>query len=316
MMMLAAAAVSCSKVEADKPENEVSGLPQHARMEIKVMSSNVRNGSEDSGIQLWSYRKNAYLSMLSDVQPDIIGLQEAKKHTLADLAIASEYEIYNVYEYDGSNPTVTNDHLPVNAIMYRKSLFDRLDSGVFYYNEEDHRMPVHNPCGASGWQVRGCVWVKLKVKATGRLVYFFDTHYTHDPDILDADGNKIFNIEPRRKASEILVEEIEGMTGGSGAAVFVTGDLNCALTDGATRNGARSLEPLTEYMWSAREDTGYSDGAISFNGFDPSYNKATGNIDHIFYRGAEALEFRTVNGHDYGVYFISDHYPVTCTFVL
>ena len=46
------------------------------------------------------------------------------------------------------------------------------------------------------------------------------------------------------------------------------------------------------------------------------YDKASGNIDHIFYRGAEAQEFITVNGHDYGVYFISDHYPVTCTFIL
>lgn len=313
---MAAVLLSCSKTEADKPETEPSDIPQQSRTEIKVMSSNVRNGAEDSGIQLWSYRKNAYISMLSDVQPDIIGLQEAKKHTLDDLAIASEYEIYNVYEYDGSNPTVTNEQLPQNAIMYRKSLFDRLDSGVFYYNEEDHLKPVHNPCGASGWQVRGCVWMKLKIKSTGRTVFFFDTHYTHDPEILDGDGNKIFNIEPRRKASEILVGEIERMTQGTGAAVFVTGDMNCALSDGATRNGSRSLEPLTEYMWSAREDAGFYDGAISFNGFNPDYNKATGNIDHIFYRGAEALEFRTVNGHDYGVYFISDHYPVTCTFVL
>lgn len=315
-MMLAAALASCGKTEADKPETEISEQPQAGRTEIKVMSSNVRNGSEDSGIKLWSYRKNAYLSMLSDVQPDIIGLQEAKKHTLKDLAVASEYEIYNVYEYDGSNPTVVNDHLPLNAIMFRKSLFERLDAGVFYFNEEDHLKPVHYPCGASGWQVRGCVWVKLKVKATGRTVYFFDTHYTHDPEIMDADGNKIFNIEPRRKASEILVGEIEAKVKGENAAVFVTGDLNCARSDGATRNGPRSLEPLVEYMWSAREDAKYYDGAVSFNGFDPDYNKASGNIDHIFYRGAEAQEFITVNGHDYGVYFISDHYPVTCTFIL
>lgn len=203
-MMLAAALASCGKTEADKPETEISEQPQAGRTEIKVMSSNVRNGSEDSGIKLWSYRKNAYLSMLSDVQPDIIGLQEAKKHTLKDLAVATEYEIYNVYEYDGSNPTVVNDHLPLNAIMFRKSLFERLDAGVFYYNEEDHLKPVHYPCGASGWQVRGCVWVKLKVKATGRTVYFFDTHYTHDPEIMDADGNKVFNIEPRRKAPRSL----------------------------------------------------------------------------------------------------------------
>ena len=97
-MMLAAALASCGKTEADKPETEISEQPQAGRTEIKVMSSNVRNGSEDSGIKLWSYRKNAYLSMLSDIHPDIIGLQEAKKHTLKDLAVATEYEMYTVYE--------------------------------------------------------------------------------------------------------------------------------------------------------------------------------------------------------------------------
>lgn len=100
--------------------------------------------------------------------------------------------------------------------------------------------------------------------------------------------------------------------GGSQAATYFRGqlpspDLTWEKTD---------LEPLVEYMWSAREDTKYYDGAVSFNGFDPDYNKASGNIDHIFYRGAEAQEFITVNGHDYGVYFISDHHPVTCTFIL
>lgn len=315
-MILSAAFVSCGGAEAERPETEFSDQYRTDRTEIKVMSSNIRNGAEDSGIQLWSYRKDAYLSMLSEVQPDIIGLQEASLRSLKDLAIASEYEMYYVYEYDGSVPDVIDSHLPTITIMFRKSLFEKLDAGVFYYNEEDHAKPAHFPCGASGWQVRGCVWVKLKVKATGRTVYFFNTHYTHDPEILDADGNKIFNIEARRKASEILVDEISAIVNGEDSAVFVTGDMNCALTDGATRNGPRSLEPLTEYMWSAREDAKDRDGGISFNGFNPDYNKAAGNIDHIFYRGAEAQEFRTVNGHDYGVYFISDHYPITCTFII
>ena len=69
-------------------------------------------------------------------------------------------------------------------------------------------------------------------------------------------------------------------------------------------------------MWSARDEAASYDGGVSFNGFDLTYNKKIGNIDHIFYRGAEAMDFITVNGHDYGKTFISDHYPVTCTFKL
>ena len=147
---------------------------------------------------------------------------------------------------------------------------------------------------------------------------FFDTHYTHDPEeIIDPEtGKKHYNIEERRKASVIAVEQMEGIVTEKDAAVFLVGDLNCSLADGATRNGPRSLEPLTEYMWSAREDAHSYDGGISFNGFTEYKNGKLGNIDYIFYRGAEALDFITVNSPDYGVTYISDHYPVMCGFLL
>ena len=67
-------------------------------------------------------------------------------------------------------------------------------------------------------------------------------------------------------------------------------------------------------MWSAREDAKYYDGAISFNGFDPDYDKASGNIDHIFYRCAEPLRYQLLDSTGYGVQYLSDHYPIVCTF--
>ena len=314
--MAAFSMAMCSKAETERPVTEFSTLPDGGRTIIKVMSSNVRNGSDDSGDSLWCNRKNAYIAMLSEVQPDIIGMQEAKDETAHDLSLLTEYDIFRVTEYDGSDPTVKNGHLPPNLIMYKTSCFEKLDAGVFYYNDKDPMQPVHYPLGATGWQVRGCVWMKLKVKANGHLIYFFDTHYTHDPEMYDAAGNKIYNIEPRRRASEMLVSMIESIVDDQKASIFVVGDLNCSLYDGATRNGPYSLEPLKEYMWSAREEAASYDGAVSFNGFNPDYNKKIGNIDHIFYRGAEAVDFRTINGQDYGKRFISDHYPVTCTFKL
>jgi endonuclease/exonuclease/phosphatase family metal-dependent hydrolase len=307
--------VMCSREEPEKPQTEFSESGGN-KVEIKVMSSNVRNGQSDAGIQLWSYRKNAYIAMLSDTQPDIAGMQEAKDNTVSDLSIMSEYSFYRVAEYDGSDPTVTNGHLPPNVIMYRTSKFRMLDAGVFYYNANDPDKPVHYPFGASSWQVRGCVWVKLAVKANGKVIYFFNTHYAHDPDPEDPAQEKVYNIEPRRKASELLVSKMEKLVSEQDAAVFAVGDLNCSLYDNATRNGPYSLEPLNEYMWSAREDAASYDGFISFNGFSLTYSRMSGNIDHIFYRGAEAGDFRTVNGHGYGVEIISDHYPVTCTFKL
>lgn len=318
IIMSALAFVTCTKAEPVKSQTEYSERERPETVQIKVMSSNVRSGQSDAGIQLWSYRKFAYMNMLSDTQPDIIGLQECKDNQVQTLGVASEYGFWRVPTYDGSVPGVIDGHLPPLVIMYRKSKFELLDSGVFYYNEDDPAVPCHNPCGASGWQVRGSVWVKLQVKESGKILYFFDTHYTHDPEeIIDPEtGKKHYNTEERRKASVIAVEQMERIVEEKDAAVFLVGDLNCSLADGATRNGPRSLEPLTEYMWSAREEAHSYDGGISFNGFTEYKNGKVGNIDHIFYRGAEALDFVTVNSPDYGVTYISDHYPVMCGFKL
>ena len=316
IIMSALSLVMCTKAGPVKPKTEYSEQERPEQVRIKVMSSNVRSGQSDAGIQLWSYRKFAYMNMLSDTQPDIIGLQECNEEKVQTLSIASEYGLWRVPTYDGSVSNVTDDHLPPLVIMYRTSKFELLDKGVFYYNEADPSVPCHNPCGASGWQVRGSVWVKLQLKENGRIVYFFDTHYTHDPEeIIDPEtGKKHYNIEERRKASLIAVEQMEKIVKEKDAAMFLVGDLNCSLADGATRNGPRSLEPLTGYMWSAREDAHSYDGAISFNGFTEYKNGKVGNIDHIFYRGAGALDFVTVNSPDYGVTYISDHYPVMCGF--
>lgn len=327
IVMAALAFVMCTKVEPIKSQTEYTELDQPDKVEIKVMSSNIRSGSTDAGIQLWSYRRFAYMNMLSEAQPDIIGLQECKDNQVETLLLADEYAFWRVPEYDLSDPSVLNTHLPPNVIMYRKSKFELLDKGIFYYNENDPSKPCHYPCGATGWQVRGCVWVKLAVKSNGKTIYFFDTHYTHDPTeiqyadgrvepIVDADGNKVYNIEPRRKASAMAVEQMEKIAVDKDAAVFFVGDLNCSLADGSTRNGPRSLEPLMTYMWSAREEAHSYDGGISFNGFTEYKNGKIGNIDHIFYRGAEALDFVTFNSPDYGVTYISDHYPVMCSFAL
>ena len=316
IIISAFAVVMCTKAEPAGPQTEYS--EQAEKVRIKVMSSNIRSGQDDANNELarWPYRKFAYMNMLSDTQPDLIGLQECSAEKVETLSIASEYGMWLVPTCDVPVPNVTDDQLPPNVIMYRKSKFELLDKGVFYYNEADPAVPCHNPCGASGWQVRGSVWVKLQVKENGRILYFFDTHYTHDPEeIIDPEtGKKHYNIEERRKASLIAVEQMEKIVKEKDAALFLVGDLNCSLADGATRNGPRSLEPLTEYMWSAREDAHSYDGAISFNGFTEYKNGKVGNIDHIFYRGAEALDFVTVNSPDYGVTYISDHYPVMCGF--
>ena len=41
--------------------------------------------------------------------------------------------------------------------------------------------------------------------------------------------------------------------------------------------------------------------------------RAFWNLDHIFYKGVKPVRFQTVTTPNYGVAYLSDHYPITLT---
>ena len=56
----------------------------------------------------------------------------------------------------------------------------------------------------------------------------------------------------------------------------------------------------------AREMTDSTSNAITYNGYGKEEGKV---IDHFFVKDLKVVSFRTLNG-DYGVPYISDHYPI------
>lgn len=321
-MMAALTFLSCA--EKEEPVTSLpSDIPERdEEICIKVMSSNLRHKKTDEGVDRWEARKFAWISMLSDNQPDIAGLQEVTTTgQYEDLLVFSEYERYKIMpgDYTGAPTEVTERNGQYDGsvmLMWKKSRFDKVATGHFWLGEKSDE-PHDYPFGATDQHCRACVWAKLAHRASGKIVYVFNTHFPFDPDDNPSDfdeyGNRIYNIEPRYQASREIVRIMREVAQEEDAAVFVTGDLNCSLEDNSNRQGYRSLSPLTEYMWSARHNAAWYDGKISFNGFSNKERSESSNIDHIFYRGAVAGDFITVT-KDYGVPFVSDHYPVTCTF--
>ena len=69
---MCALACSSSKDDGDGPGKGASNT-------LKVMSFNVRyNSANDEGDKNWEVRKAAVVKMINTVQPDVVGLQEAK----------------------------------------------------------------------------------------------------------------------------------------------------------------------------------------------------------------------------------------------
>ena len=119
---------------------------------------------------------------------------------------------------------------------------------------------------------------------TGRDFTYLNTHLDHVGKV--ARMNSV-------KQLCALAEKCDG-------PVLLGGDMNSGIDDSI-------FMPLTGLgLLSARDIAPTSDTAYTFTGFG---KHTPARIDHFFVRGWDVLSFRTLNG-DYGVPYISDHYPI------
>lgn len=276
-----------------------------AKIPLRVMSSNIRfNSEKDLGDTSWDARKEPYVAMIRDVRPDVIGMQEPRDPQCSDLErMLPEYERFRVLP----NDQITRKEAASGMILWLRDKFSLLDSGYFWLGPTPDK-----PCipwdATDRYHYRMAIWVKLMDNASRKVFYFCSTHLPYDPtnrvDCFDENGDLIRNIEERTKCAELIVERMRHVTG-IDATVFVVGDMNCS--DDADNPTYPSIIPFLEWMQSARDEAPETDTEGTFNGFGKSRGH---RIDHIFFRGATPLRYRTVTSPDYGVKYVSDHYPI------
>ena len=246
------------------------------------MSFNVRLDTPKDGDNAWEHRREAAVKMISTLAPDIIGLQEA-------LAGQDDYLAENLPRYSrigvGRDDGVRGGE--IMTILYDNERYDLLDAGTFWLSETPEEV-------SRGWDAacnRTATWAKLQEKGSERPFWFFNTH-------LDHQGN-----EARREGVKLLVRRIDEIAGKG--MVFITGDMNAAQND-------EVLQPLFSQFGSARDNAPETDNRGTFNGFGSAPNSIV--IDYIFYRNATPENFRTVT-EEYGVPYVSDHYPIVAKLV-
>ena len=69
--------------------------------------------------------------------------------------------------------------------------------------------------------------------------------------------------------------------------------------------------PYFKWLKSACEEAPLTDPRPTYHGFGKAKPL---HIDHIFYRCAEPLRYQLLDSTGYGVQYLSDHYPIVCTF--
>ena len=249
---------------------------------LSVMSFNLRYDTEEDGSNRWSNRKEACLAMWRAHQPSVVGVQEGLYHQVHYLNDSlSDYAFVGVGRDDGYSAG------EYAAIFYLKEQFELIETNSFWLSET----PDFPSLGWDANNIRIATWVQLKDIETQTSIFVFNTHFDHKGKTA------------RTESAKLLVQKIEEIAD-EGAPVFITGDFNAWISNAI-------FEPITDKYFSARRFASRTDNHKSFNAWGKWY--VDWNLDYIFYQNANALSFQTIID-DYGVPFISDHYPIITHF--
>ena len=284
---------ACSSSDAGNGAGEEESQPKPQPKEytdISVISFNIRVDNAADGTNVWRNRRDAVVTMIERERPMLLGLQEAQPHQIAYLSEhCPDYAWYGLGRDTGKVPPATDSYAAEEtmAVFWRTAELELLDKGTFWLSETPDQV-------SKGWDAsyrRTCTWAGFRHKKSGQTCYFFNTH-------LDNDGKVA-----REESIKLLVSRMKTINSKRRVS-FLTADFNSNVTDAC-------FAPLHVYMRDARANAAVSDDYPSWNG----YGASTGRLDHVFFSGdnCTAREFRTLRG-DYGVPYISDHYPVAACF--
>ena len=257
---------------------------------ISVMSFNIRSSTiaADTGERNWSQRKYAVQNMVKDVKPDVIGMQEATTAQRNDLK--AMLDGYALFEVPGTGTGKGGN----TVLMYNTAVLEAIQCKSFYLSSTPDKPSVN------GWneevQYRTTIWGEFRHTASGRTFFVADTHMPL--------GSEERDNTARINSANLNISRMKAAAG-EDAVVFIIGDMNCSRESNVT---GKCLDPYYAWMSSAREKAVKTDSTPSFN----NYGSSKSTIDYIFYRNVVVSEFRTINGANYGVTYISDHYPIIC----
>lgn len=251
---------------------------------IDIMSFNLRYDNSKDGQHIWGNRKTACINMLKEIQPSIFGIQEGLYHQINEVKKnLPQYNDVGVGREDGSKKG------EFASIFYLKSKFILINKGWFWLNSTPD-LPL------IGWDAsakRIVTWVKLKDLKTNKTILVFNTHFDHKGKLA------------RKESAQLLINKINSLAIRKDI-VFITGDFNGQISQSM-------FKPIKEQFKNAKRHSLQSKGKKSYNAFGAWCGLRNTNIDFIFYRNAYSTQYKTID-KNYGVSFISDHYPIWAEF--
>ena len=271
--------------------------------ELYVGTYNVRykNNDDTSAGNSWNVRRTYFMNLVNFQQPDLLGVQEALPAQMSDLRSGlSGYGSIGVGRNDGANSG------EYSAIFYRKETMVLLDNGDFWLSDTPNKPSKGFPSkGGKTQYYRICSWGKFFHKASGTVIYHFNTH-------MDLD-------ETNRQQSYYLIKQRIEEIANKNFPVLVTGDYNAVQT-GDTYKLFYNSGFLYDCYARAKQKFITNGTCPGFNA--NNYSTVSGElrrIDHIFVTRAFNIDHYAVlnpcyysadGTADYKLRAYSDHSPV------
>lgn len=284
--------------------------------ELCVCTYNVRykNSSDTDAGNGWNTRRTYLINFVNFQMPDLLGVQEATNTQMNDLKSGlTSYGTIGVGRNDGGTSG------EYSAIFYRKERLELLDHGDFWLSDTPWTPSKgFKSKGGSTTYYRICTWGKFYDKATGVIVYHFNTHLD-----LDETNRQQSYYLIKQKLQEIVNSNITSLT--SKDAVLISGDYNAVQTEESYKLFYNSNFLYDSYVQAGTQ-------AFITNGTCPGFNAnnystVSGQlrrIDHIFYtRRAFDIKhygalnpcyYSTTGSATYHERAYSDHSPVFSKF--
>jgi endonuclease/exonuclease/phosphatase family metal-dependent hydrolase len=246
---------------------------------VRTMSFNIRYDNPDDDPP-WPDRRDRVVGAIRDVDPDVVGLQEALPGQFSYVREQLDgYEWYGI----GRRGEDDGEHVPLG---WRTDRFEAIETDTFWLSE------TPDVAGSVGWDAdlaRITSRVDLENRETGTRLRAYNTHLSH------------VGSEARHNSSRMIRERVEDQIL-DGRMCTVLGDFN--FTPGS--------EPHVELTRSALVDS--RTVAATVEGPEGTFHGWSGDpgqrIDYVFLPINVAVDrYRTLPPGENGAYR-SDHLPV------
>ena len=269
----------------------------------------IAKNADMSHQRYWCHSAKAVAAQITDLDCDVIGLQEVcdsiwgwtgNKGVREIMASQGDTRYSWVLYPNSSTGKISYDV----AIGYKSDVFTELDSGIYWLAgvfDKSEALPTA-PKGSK----RPCVWAKLQHKQSGKILYFFSAHFVV-PGI-SKEGNA-YNAENCIKYAEELV-------GSRKTPSIIVGDFNA--TKGAPGFDIVEGSGRWHDVFYTLKDEGLLDDSETKQGTCNAKNEQSisgWRPDHITIDGNfTAVSFKTVRDKypttDGTKHYPSDHFPI------